>query len=119
MPAILWQDYLYLNYEPSLIEQLQPFDQQKWLLASKSNGNLRTRFCMIRSLTERYKLIGMTKQDLIALLGNDYESTAVGRRREYLIYPIGTIHGYRKWLCFSLMDEQVSGFEIKQVNVFD
>lgn len=99
------------NYVPNPVR----FDQRRWINAGEDDGELRMRFCMVASLTESHKLVGMSEEQITHLLGKPIRSSEVGRGRKYLVYEMGRFHGYEHSLSISLLDNLVDRFEVNKV----
>lgn len=105
----IWNWYWDAHYDTSRVK----FDRDKWILAAKKDGDLRIRYRMVASLTEQYKLVGMSEDDAVVLLGTDFDHSW---GMNDLCYSLGTIQGARKWLCLSVSDQHIIGFKVKEID---
>ena len=85
-----------------------PFDHQKWIDANESPKGATVRYCMVHDLEKRYKLVGMTKDELTALLGTNY-SHASGSKKS-LCYYLGCVRMVNTWICFHMAGDKVSRY---------
>lgn len=88
------------------------FTTRRWVEEPEARGNL------VSSLLARYELVGMTREEVLALLGGDSGPDGYGKTEHNLSYCLGLEGQFfpidDRWLILELEDGVVTEYRIAQ-----
>ncbi|MBX9877425.1 MAG: hypothetical protein K2Y22_03120 [Candidatus Obscuribacterales bacterium] len=108
LPFLYFGGQIFWEYNRQHIAPI-PFDRQTWL-KSGSTSSMRQR--MINDLTEKYRLEGLSKEQVVELLG-PYQKFGNSADWGDMVYPIGSFGMDTMWLSIWLHENKVDKHRIQ------